>query len=234
MPYIVIIIDELADLMMREGKNVEDPIVRLAQKARATGIHMVLATQRPSVNVVTGPHQGQLPEPHRVRDGLADRLADDPRRARARRTSSVAATCSTSRPTCRAPMRLQGVFVSDPEIGRVVAHWKAQIEDPHYDMSIIDERRGGHGLGRRPGRRGRRSAAAGCRRGHSGVRSRFGVAPPAPPEGRLRASRPDDRPARGARLHRCVRRFERPAGPASRRRQRPAGETEAGLDEDDA
>ena len=82
MPYIVIIIDELADLMMREGKNVEDPIVRLAQKARADrhphGPRDAAAVgQRRD-----GPDQGQLPEPDRVRDGVADRLAHDPRHAR--------------------------------------------------------------------------------------------------------------------------------------------------------
>ncbi len=102
MPYIVIIVDELADLMMREGKNVEDPIVRLAQKARATGHPHGPRDPASERQRRHRPHQGELPEPDRVRDGLADRLADDPRRARAPRTSSAAATCSTSRPTCPA------------------------------------------------------------------------------------------------------------------------------------
>ena len=66
LPFIVVIIDELADLMMIVGKKVEELIARLAQKARASGIHLILATQRPSVDVITGLDQGQYPDPHRI------------------------------------------------------------------------------------------------------------------------------------------------------------------------
>ena len=75
LPLIVIVVDELADLMMTAGKEVESSLTRLAQMARAIGIHLILATQRPSVDVITGPDQGQLPVPNLLSGLFQGRLA---------------------------------------------------------------------------------------------------------------------------------------------------------------
>ncbi len=136
LPYIVIIIDELADLMMREGKNVEDPIVRLAQKARATGIHMVLATQRPSVNVVTGLIKANFPS--RIAFAMASQIDSRTILDSPGAEDLIGRGDMLYQPSdLPRPMRLQGVFVSDPEIGRVTQFWRDQIDDPRYDLSII-------------------------------------------------------------------------------------------------
>ena len=137
MPYIVIIIDELADLMMREGKNVEDAIVRLAQKARATGIHMVLATQRPSVNVVTGLIKANFPS--RIAFAMASQIDSRTILDTPGAEDLIGRGDMLYQPAdLPRPMRLQGVFVADPEIHRVTEHWREQIENPHYDMGIVE------------------------------------------------------------------------------------------------
>ena len=145
MPYIVIVIDELADLMMREGKNVEDPIVRLAQKARAVGIHMVLATQRPSVNVVTGLIKANFPS--RIAFAMASQIDSRTILDAPGAEDLIGRGDMLYQPSdLPRPIRMQGVFVSDHEIAQVVEHWKDQIDDPHYDLSIIET--GDEGSGR--------------------------------------------------------------------------------------
>ena len=136
LPYIVIIVDELADLMMREGKNVEDPIVRLAQKARATGIHMVLATQRPSVNVVTGLIKANFPS--RIAFAMASQIDSRTILDMPGAEDLIGRGDMLFQPAdLPKPKRLQGVFVSDKEIGEICAHWRGEAE-PHYDMAIVE------------------------------------------------------------------------------------------------
>jgi S-DNA-T family DNA segregation ATPase FtsK/SpoIIIE len=136
LPYIVIIVDELADLMMREGKNVEDPVVRLAQKARATGIHLVLATQRPSVNVVTGLIKANFPS--RIAFAMASQIDSRTILDMPGAEDLIGRGDMLFQPAdLPRPIRLQGVFVSDREIANICEHWRAEAE-PHYDMGIIE------------------------------------------------------------------------------------------------
>jgi DNA segregation ATPase FtsK/SpoIIIE-like protein len=136
LPYIVVIIDELADLMMREGKNVEEPIVRLAQKARATGIHMVLATQRPSVNVVTGLIKANFPS--RIAFAMASQIDSRTILDTPGAEDLIGRGDMLFQPAdLPRPIRLQGVYVSDKEIANICEHWRAEAE-PHYDMAIIE------------------------------------------------------------------------------------------------
>jgi DNA segregation ATPase FtsK/SpoIIIE, S-DNA-T family len=144
LPYIVIVVDELADLMMREGKNVEEPIVRLAQKARATGIHMVLATQRPSVNVVTGLIKANFPS--RIAFAMASQIDSRTILDAPGAEDLIGRGDMLYQPSdLPRPMRLQGVFVSDMEIARITEHWRDQIEDPQYDLAIVESEESGGG-----------------------------------------------------------------------------------------
>ncbi len=139
----MIIVDELADLMMREGKDVEDPIVRLAQKARATGIHLVLATQRPSVNVVTGLIKANFPS--RIAFAMASQIDSRTILDAPGAEDLIGRGDMLFQPAdLPKPIRLQGVFVADREITAVGDHWRAEAE-PHYDLAIVETEDDGAG-----------------------------------------------------------------------------------------
>jgi S-DNA-T family DNA segregation ATPase FtsK/SpoIIIE len=138
LPYIVIIVDELADLIMREGRKVEDPIVKIAQKARAVGIHLVLATQRPSVNVVTGLIKANVPS--RIAFAMASMIDSRTVLDAPGAEDLIGRGDMLYQPVdLPRPIRLQGVFVSDDEVNRVVDDWRAQSDgETFYDESFLE------------------------------------------------------------------------------------------------
>jgi DNA segregation ATPase FtsK/SpoIIIE, S-DNA-T family len=137
LPYIVLIIDELADLIMREGRKVEDPVVKIAQKARAVGIHLVLATQRPSVNVVTGLIKANVPS--RIAFAMASNIDSRTVLDSPGAEDLIGRGDMLYQPVdLPRPVRMQGVFVSDVEVGEVTKHWLGQTGGrTFYDEDIL-------------------------------------------------------------------------------------------------
>jgi S-DNA-T family DNA segregation ATPase FtsK/SpoIIIE len=135
LPYVLILIDELADLMMLEGRNVEESVTRLAQMARAVGMHLVLATQRPSVDVITGLIKANFPSriSFRVATRVDSRTVLDVMGAEhlLGKGDMLFLPPGSSRLT-----RVHGAFVTETEINGVVDFWKAQAR-PEYDQSYL-------------------------------------------------------------------------------------------------
>ncbi len=142
LPYIVMIVDELADLMVNAKQDVESQIVRLAQMSRAVGIHLILATQRPSVDVITGLIKANIPAriAFSVASLMDSRTILDSAGAEKLigRGDMLYSTAELS-----SPRRLQGVYLADDEINRVVEYLKSKYEPADYDPEVVERAKGG-------------------------------------------------------------------------------------------
>lgn len=146
LPFIVVIVDEFADLIMTEGKKVEELIARLAQKARAAGIHLILATQRPSVEVITGLIKANIPTriAFTVSSKIDSRTILDQNGAE---SLLGAGDMLYLPPNSSTTIRVHGAFVADEEVHKVVLNWKARGKPQYIDGITSDEKKLGESSG---------------------------------------------------------------------------------------
>ena len=204
LPYVVVVVDELADLMLTAPQEIEEPVARLAQMARAVGIHLLLATQRPSVDVITGVIKANFPSrmAFQVASKTDSRTVLDANGAENLLGNGDMLFMPAGRPE---PYRIHGAYVSEEETARVVEFWKAKAVPgaPAPLATDVTRGRGGRGRGRRGGLVRRRADPRGRAAGGHPPAG-LDLAAAAPPQGGLLARRPAHGPARAARRGRAL------------------------------